>query len=86
MVGWGEGARQREGRRKNNASPSQFRQLKFHHRGTNVRKDFNRTNNLGLRNLDTEPLKSRSLENSDRKSSVHGMTFFFFFFGTGLEN
>ena len=29
---------------------------------TNIRKDFNGRNNLGLRNLDTEPLTSRFLE------------------------
>jgi hypothetical protein len=54
---------------------SKLRQLKSQHMGTNLRKDFNRTNNLELRNSNTKPLKSRSLENSDRKSSVNGMPF-----------
>lgn len=47
-------------------------QLRFHHMGTDLRKDFNRINNLGLRNLDAEPVKSRSLENSDRKRAAFG--------------
>ena len=72
---WGPGEKEKVGW-------SKLRQFKFHRMGTNIRKNFNRTNHPGLRNLDTEPLKSRSLENSDRKSSVYSITAF----GRGLEN
>ena len=49
---------------------------------TNLRKGLNRIKNRGLRNFDAEPVKSRSLERSDRKSSVYGITAF----GSELAN
>lgn len=45
--------RGQEGKGEDNASWSKLRQLKFHPGGTNTRKNFHKTNNLELRNLDT---------------------------------